>query len=61
VSVSEILMSERVQNLGISGSPGVGKSSFIEVLGETLIKEMGKRVAVLTVDPTSATTGGRNF
>uniref|UniRef100_A0A914EH44 Uncharacterized protein n=1 Tax=Acrobeloides nanus TaxID=290746 RepID=A0A914EH44_9BILA len=43
--------------VGISGSPGVGKSSFIEVLGETLIKEMGKRVAVLTVDPTSATTG----
>lgn len=43
--------------VGISGVPGVGKSTFIEALGNVLIKE-GKRVAVLAVDPSSPTTGG---
>ena len=43
--------------LGISGVPGVGKSTFIEALGNLLI-EHGKSVAVLAVDPTSAVSGG---
>ena len=43
--------------LGITGVPGVGKSSFIERFGLWLI-ERGHRVAVLAVDPSSALTGG---
>jgi LAO/AO transport system kinase len=43
--------------LGISGVPGVGKSTFIEALGNHLI-DLGHRVAVLTVDPSSAISGG---
>jgi len=43
--------------LGISGVPGVGKSSFIEAFGLHLIGA-GHRVAVLAVDPTSSRTGG---
>ena len=43
--------------LGISGVPGVGKSTFIEALGLYLIKQ-GHRVAVLAVDPSSSVSGG---
>ena len=43
--------------LGISGVPGVGKSTFIEVLGLYLIGQ-GHRVAVLAVDPSSTVSGG---
>ena len=43
--------------LGISGVPGVGKSTFIEALGLFLI-ERGHRVAVLAVDPSSSVSGG---
>ena len=43
--------------LGISGVPGVGKSTFIEALGLFLI-EQGHRVAVLAVDPSSSLSGG---
>ncbi len=43
--------------LGLSGVPGVGKSTFIEVLGLHLI-DQGHRVAVLTIDPSSALSGG---
>jgi LAO/AO transport system kinase len=43
--------------LGISGVPGVGKSTFIEALGLSLI-EQGHRVAVLTIDPSSSLSGG---
>jgi LAO/AO transport system kinase len=43
--------------LGISGVPGVGKSTFIEALGLYLIGQ-GHRVAVLTVDPSSSVSGG---
>ncbi len=43
--------------LGISGVPGVGKSTFIEALGLFLI-EQGHRVAVLAVDPSSSVSGG---
>jgi LAO/AO transport system kinase len=43
--------------IGLSGTPGVGKSTFIESFGMMLIKA-GHRVAVLAVDPSSARTGG---
>lgn len=43
--------------LGITGVPGVGKSTFIESLGITLV-EAGHRVAVLAVDPSSSRSGG---
>jgi LAO/AO transport system kinase len=43
--------------LGISGVPGVGKSTFIEALGLHLIAQ-GHRVAVLAVDPSSSISGG---
>jgi LAO/AO transport system kinase len=43
--------------MGITGSPGVGKSTLIEALGLHLIGE-GRRVAVLAVDPSSSVTGG---
>ena len=43
--------------LGISGVPGVGKSTFIETLGLYLIAQ-GHRVAVLTIDPSSTVSGG---
>lgn len=43
--------------IGISGTPGVGKSTFIEALGTTLTAR-GHEVAVLAVDPSSARTGG---
>jgi LAO/AO transport system kinase len=47
----------RAMRVGISGVPGVGKSTFIEALGLYLI-EQGLRVAVLAVDPSSSLTGG---
>jgi LAO/AO transport system kinase len=43
--------------LGITGPPGVGKSTFIEALGLHVV-EAGHRVAVLAVDPSSPVTGG---
>jgi len=43
--------------IGITGVPGVGKSTFIEVFGNTLI-QAGHRVAVLAVDPTSSISKG---
>ena len=43
--------------IGISGVPGVGKSTFIEVFGLYLV-ERGHRVAVLAIDPTSQLSGG---
>lgn len=43
--------------IGITGVPGVGKSTFIESFGKLLISK-GKKVAVLTVDPSSSVSGG---
>ncbi len=43
--------------IGITGPPGVGKSSFIEILGNK-ITELGKKVAVIAVDPSSTVTMG---
>ncbi|MDO5647186.1 methylmalonyl Co-A mutase-associated GTPase MeaB [Paracoccus sp. (in: a-proteobacteria)] len=43
--------------IGLSGTPGVGKSTFIEAFG-TMLTGQGLRVAVLAVDPSSARSGG---
>lgn len=43
--------------IGITGVPGVGKSTFIETFGNLLIS-LGKKVAVLAIDPSSERTGG---
>jgi GTPase len=45
------------QRVGITGVPGVGKSTFIDQLGVNLIAQ-GHRIAVLAVDPSSGKTGG---
>ncbi len=45
------------RRIGISGVPGVGKSTFIDALG-TMLTGLGHRVAVLAVDPSSSRTGG---
>ncbi|NEW87503.1 MULTISPECIES: methylmalonyl Co-A mutase-associated GTPase MeaB [Rhodopseudomonas] len=47
----------RAIRVGITGSPGVGKSTTIDALGMYLISQ-GHKVAVLAVDPSSARTGG---
>ena len=49
--------SGNAHRVGITGVPGVGKSTTIEALGMYLI-EQGHRVAVLAVDPSSTRTGG---
>ena len=43
--------------IGLSGTPGVGKSTFIEAFG-TMLTDQGLRVAVLAVDPSSTRSGG---
>ncbi len=43
--------------IGITGVPGVGKSSFIEQFGKLILKE-GKKIAVLAIDPSSEKSGG---
>jgi LAO/AO transport system kinase len=43
--------------IGLTGTPGVGKSTFIEAFG-TMLTGLGHRVAVLAVDPSSARSGG---
>ncbi|HEY4222931.1 MAG TPA: methylmalonyl Co-A mutase-associated GTPase MeaB [Myxococcota bacterium] len=48
----------RALRVGISGTPGVGKSTFIEALGRRLIDVDNKSIAVLAVDPSSVVSGG---
>ena len=58
-SLLQALLPHRVGSIrvGISGVPGVGKSTFIEALGQHVI-DRGRRVAVLAVDPSSKLSGG---
>ncbi len=49
--------SGRSIRIGISGAPGVGKSTFIDALGMHLI-DRGHKIAVLAIDPSSPTSGG---
>lgn len=46
------------RRVGITGTPGAGKSTFIDVLGLHLIRDRGEAVAVLSVDPSSPLSGG---
>jgi len=48
----------RSRRVGITGVPGVGKSTFIDALGMHVIHDRGERLAVLTVDPSSPISGG---
>jgi LAO/AO transport system kinase len=48
---------DQARRVGVTGVPGVGKSTFIDVLGGMLI-DRGHRVAVLAVDPSSTRSGG---
>jgi len=50
--------SGKSRRVGITGVPGVGKSTFIDALGMHLIRDCGENVAVLTVDPSSPISGG---
>ncbi len=63
VSLSEKLL-EGIQStdesslrIGISGSPGVGKSTFIESIGQLMLDD-GNKLAVLAIDPSSSISGG---
>ncbi|SEL93793.1 methylmalonyl Co-A mutase-associated GTPase MeaB [Streptacidiphilus jiangxiensis] len=47
----------KARRIGISGVPGVGKSTFIDAFG-TMLTGLGHKVAVLAVDPSSTRTGG---
>jgi LAO/AO transport system kinase len=49
---------DAARRVGITGTPGAGKSTFIDALGLYLIRERGEPVAVLTVDPSSPLSGG---
>lgn len=46
------------RRMGITGVPGVGKSTFLDKMGQHIIHERGEKIAVLSVDPTSPITGG---
>jgi LAO/AO transport system kinase len=46
------------RRLGVTGAPGVGKSTFIDALGMHLVRERDESVAVLSVDPSSPFSGG---
>lgn len=50
-------LNRQALRIGLSGTPGVGKSTFIEAFGMALVKA-GLRVAVLAVDPSSTRSGG---
>ena len=55
--LAELGTGKEALRIGLSGTPGVGKSTFIESFG-LMLTGMGKRVAVLAVDPSSARSGG---
>lgn len=55
--LSELRKTKRSVRLAISGPPGVGKSTFVEAFGLHLIK-MGKKIAVLAIDPSSEINKG---
>ena len=44
--------------IGITGAPGVGKSTFIEAFGNHVLQTQGRKLAVLAVDPSSQRSGG---
>ena len=46
------------RRIGITGVPGVGKSTFLDKIGLHIIRDRGEKLAVLSVDPSSPVTGG---
>lgn len=50
--------SGKSRRIGITGVPGVGKSTFIDKIGLHIIRERGEKLAVLSIDPSSPVTGG---
>jgi LAO/AO transport system kinase len=46
------------RRIGVTGVPGVGKSTFLDKIGLHIIRERGERLAVLSIDPSSPVTGG---
>lgn len=57
VALLDALPDRQALRIGLSGTPGVGKSTFIEAFGK-MLTGAGHRVAVLAVDPSSARSGG---
>lgn len=55
--LDELPKEREALRIGLSGTPGVGKSTFLEAFG-LYLTSLGKRVAVLAVDPSSARSGG---
>jgi LAO/AO transport system kinase len=46
------------RRIGVTGVPGVGKSTFLDKIGMYVLRERGENLAVLTIDPSSPVTGG---
>jgi LAO/AO transport system kinase len=46
------------RRIGVTGVPGVGKSTFLDKIGMHVLCERGEKLAVLTIDPSSPVTGG---
>ena len=57
ISLLEKKSGKQSIRIGLSGTPGVGKSTFIEVFG-SFLTDFGLSVAVLAVDPSSVRSGG---
>ncbi len=55
--IRKLAQSRKALRIAITGAPGVGKSTFIDALGEYLIA-LGHKIAVLATDPSSIKTGG---
>ncbi len=46
------------RRIGVTGVPGVGKSTFLDKIGMHILRERGEKLAVLSIDPSSPVTGG---
>jgi GTPase len=46
------------RRIGVTGVPGVGKSTFLDKMGMHILRERGEKLAVLSIDPSSPVTGG---
>src|SRR5690606_15269852 len=55
--LSKLSIKQKSKIIGISGTPGVGKSTFVEKLGSYLL-DQGLKIAVLAIDPSSVKSGG---
>jgi len=46
------------RRIGVTGVPGVGKSTFLDQMGMHILRDQGEKLAVLSIDPSSPVTGG---